>query len=498
MDRRRFLGRAALAALAATTPAWLRAGESARFERGLASQPWLAGWKTVGRETLGPTAATLEGRLPRGFAGVLYRNGPAWFDRAGFRYEHWFDGDGMVQAWRFRDGRVSHRARLVGTAKLARERSAGRFLLPAAGTAVPGALAIRNNDDMNTANTAVLRVGERLLALWEGGSATELDPEELVTRGPLSFAPELAGAPFSAHPLVDRDGTIWNFGSLDMLGGDGVLIWQLDAAGRLVRTALLRDGRRGYLHSFAISQRHLIFVLAPYRFGDGAAFFERLRFTPEAPCRVAVVPKDALEAPRWFEVEFGMVYHWADASERDGVIEARAVRHRDLDGARSPQAAAMRGEREFGAGASELVSLRIDLGRNRAQWIDHGQRNLEFPHYDALATADARRLLYAPTSAGERDAPYFNAIAAIDSDRGRVARHRYGRSILAEEHRFVAKPGRRRAGQGWLVGTLLDPARGRSGVAVLDAEHVEDGPLAIAWVPYTVPLGFHGWFHAAS
>ena len=21
-----------------------------------------------------------------------------------------------------------------------------------------------------------------------------------------------------------------------------------------------------------------------------------------------------------------------------------------------------------------------------------------------------------------------------------------------------------------------------------------DGPLAIAWVPYTVPLGFHGWF----
>jgi hypothetical protein len=23
---------------------------------------------------------------------------------------------------------------------------------------------------------------------------------------------------------------------------------------------------------------------------------------------------------------------------------------------------------------------------------------------------------------------------------------------------------------------------------------VEQGPLAIAWVPYTVPLGFHGWF----
>ena len=26
------------------------------------------------------------------------------------------------------------------------------------------------------------------------------------------------------------------------------------------------------------------------------------------------------------------------------------------------------------------------------------------------------------------------------------------------------------------------------------AERVADGPLVQAWLPYTVPLGFHGWF----
>ena len=52
-----------------------------RFAAGLAREPWLAGWKTVGVESLGPTQATVEGRWPSSLAGVLYRNGPAWFDR---------------------------------------------------------------------------------------------------------------------------------------------------------------------------------------------------------------------------------------------------------------------------------------------------------------------------------------------------------------------------------------------------------------------------------
>jgi len=72
--------------------------------------------------------------------------------------------------------------------------------------------------------------------------------------------------------------------------------------------------------------------------------------------------------------------------------------------------------------------------------------------------------------------------------------HRYGADIMAEEHRFVPRPGSSKPGDGWLVGTLLDHKRGRSGVVVLDAQHVDRGPIATAWVPYTVPLGFHGWF----
>src|SRR5688500_18830688 len=112
MKRRHFLKCALLATAAqAVGPGLVGADvavsdSAARFAKALQDQPWLAGWKTVGREKIGPAQATLEGRWPEGLRGTLYRNGPAWFDRAGFRYQHWFDGDGMVQAWKISQGSV--------------------------------------------------------------------------------------------------------------------------------------------------------------------------------------------------------------------------------------------------------------------------------------------------------------------------------------------------------------------------------------------------------
>jgi carotenoid cleavage dioxygenase-like enzyme len=58
----------------------------------------------------------------------------------------------------------------------------------------------------------------------------------------------------------------------------------------------------------------------------------------------------------------------------------------------------------------------------------------------------------------------------------------------------VPRPGSRKVDDGWLVGTVLDYSKKRTGLAILDAARLEDGPLAMAWLPYALPLGFHGWF----
>lgn len=143
-----------------------------------------------------------------------------------------------------------------------------------------------------------------------------------------------------------------------------------------------------------------------------------------------------------------------------------------------------------------LLALHLNLRNGQARWRDYGVVNLEFPVFDPRTPADRAARLYAPTREGEAHAPFFNAVAMFDPERGRREVYRYGSDILAEEHLFVPRPGSHRADEGWLVGTLLDAARDRTGVAVLDARRVADGPLAQAWLPHSFPLGFHGYFAA--
>jgi len=503
MQRRRFLSNLLCGAtVAALGPALLRgeafAGDPAQFAAGLRERPWLAGWRQVSAEAFGPTVAQVEGRIPAALAGTLYRNGPAWFERDGFRYEHWFDGDGMVHGWHVDDGRIVHRARMVETPKFRRERAAGRFNTPAAGTTVPAPEPIRNNDDANAANTSVMTIGGRLFALWEAGSAFELDPDRLDTLGPATWRPDLQALPFSAHPLRDRDGSWWNFGALSLLRGGGLLVWHIGGDGALRGAHVLDIDAPGYLHAFAQTDRHLVFVLMPFDHAPGGAFFESMTFAPQRGCTVLVVDKAAPDrVARRFEVDFAAIYHFGDAFERNGEIVVRAVHHLDIDQARSPHRAAMSGH-DASASPSQLAELRLDMRPGRARWDMLGTRGIEFPLFDARTPGDRGARLYMPTDAGDMGAPYFDAVQMLDPARGRHEVHRYGHDVLVEEHVFVPRPGSSRPDDGWLLGTLLDPLRDRSGLAILDAQRVGDGPLATAWLPYAFPLGFHGHFAQAA
>ena len=501
MNRRDFLSRLVVGAGAlALAPSLLNAKSVSSVDAFAAAQrkhPWLVGWRGVSDQSFSPALASVEGKIPDGLRGVLYRNGPALFERAGQRYQHWFDGDGLMHAWEIGDGRIRHQAKLVETYKLATERKAGRFVIPAAGTTIADPIEIRNNDDINTANTSVVEIDGKVYALWEAGSAIELDPETLSTLGPKTWRDDLATAPFSAHPLRDRDGTIWNFGLLSMLGGSGLMIWKIGANGQLAAMQTIKDGHDGYLHSFAMTDNYLIFVLAPYQMDDEGAFFERLKFQPDLPCRIAIVPKNALDKPRWLDADFAMAYHFADAFEQGDEIVVRAARHLDLSEARSPRANLMRGDTEAPhPSPPQLVTLTINLRKGNARWRSNGIAPIEFPLFDPRARTLKESILYAPTSIGKADAPFTNAVTAIDLHGGKQTSHRFGDSIMSEEHIFVAKPGSTKAGQGWLVGSLLDYGRQRSGIAILDAERLDAGPLATAWLDSVFPLGFHGTFSA--
>ena len=70
----------------------------------------------------------VAGEIPRELAGVYLRNTEnPLFDAISGRY-HPFDGDGMIHAIRFEDGKASYRNRFVKTAGLVAELEAGAAL----------------------------------------------------------------------------------------------------------------------------------------------------------------------------------------------------------------------------------------------------------------------------------------------------------------------------------------------------------------------------------
>lgn len=492
--RRHFLS--ALAAAGLSTHAELWAAGLTPANAFVANAPELRPFRGLDGQDLAAQGLTIEGRWPRELRGRYFRNGPAMTQRAGQRYHHWFDGDGLLQAWQIDGGRVRHQARFVQTQKFRTEQAAGRFLLPAFGTAIHSDRPVRSADSMNTANTSVMLQGDGLYALWEGGSAYELDPDTLATRGPKVWSEALRGMPFSAHPKVEPDGTVWNFG----LGAGRLALYQLSAQGAVLRSAVLEERVPAMLHDFVVSQRFIVFLLAPVSLDKpslqaGGSLVDAMRWHADQPTRVLVINKSDFSKRAVLEMPAAHVFHFGNAWDDGDLLRLDYVQGLPLPEFNASAEALMRGERPVRDVSTPRV-LEIDLAARRLRLHERSEA-VEFPVVDPRVVAQRHHQVWYPTAVDTQGRWGFNGLMSLDIDTGRRNRFCFDNNVVVEEHVMVPRPGSHREGEGWLLGMGYDIQRERSFLSVFDAQAVSAGPLARAWLPYWVPYGFHGKFYAA-
>jgi len=299
---------------------------------------WSHAYRSV-RGEIDYASCRVEGVLPEALrGGVLYRNGPALFERGGKPYAHMLDGDGMVLRFEFDDsGRAcSFVSRFVRTREFRAEDAADAIVFRGTFGTMRDGGPLANAFDLhqkNLANTNVLAWGGRVYALYEAGRPVALDPETLECLGEASLDDRLApgmfvsaglpraveralglgGVAFTAHPHVDpwtNRAVGWGWRSLVAKRAVEATFWEWDdewrdrpssrsAAGPESSSGTTHElaGCEAAPHDFAVTRSWYVLIQnqlrvrpGPYLAGlKGAG--ECLVSQPEDPIAIHLVPR---------------------------------------------------------------------------------------------------------------------------------------------------------------------------------------------------------------
>ncbi len=441
----------------------------------------------------------LAGAIPPGLSGSLYRNGPGRLERNGMRVGHWFDGDGAILAVHFAGGQARATYRYVQTTGYLEEERAGRFLYGNYGMTPPGQIWERWGKTLkNAANTSVLAVGEKLLALWEGGNPHALDLETLKTMGLDNLERLEPQASYSAHPKRDPDsGEIYNFGV--SFGLNAVLnLYRSDATGRVLQTGSVELEGFPLVHDFVLAGRYLIFFVPAVRLNPLPlalgleSFSEAMHWHPEKGTGIYVIDRETLtlksrsDAPSWFQ------WHFGNGFEReDGTIVVHFCRYDNFDTNQFLREVAS-GETNTPAIATYWqVCLDPNTGRVRSLEAQL-DRACEFPVVAPAAVGRQERYTYLALHRADavigRD--YLGAIGRFDSETGQLTEAGFGRDGYPSEPIYA--PDSNTPDQGWILTVVYDGSRHESEVQVFAADGLDREPVCRLALPAVIPHGFHG------
>ncbi len=451
----------------------------------LAATPYLQGLLSPVYDERDDRDLAVIGEIPAGLRGMFVRNGPnpQFAPLGGY---HPFDGDGMLHAVYFEDGRARYRNRWVESKGLLVERKRGRSCYGGLGEfRLPVASVLEEAGPMkNVANTHFVRHAGRYFALMEAGPPTEMS-RELETLGEYDFDGKLVG-PMTAHPKLDpRNGELLFFGYSPF--PPHLRYHVADASGALVHSVDIDLPASVMIHDFAFTERHAIFIDSPAIFDVEAMMRGEpaMRWEPDRGTRIGVMPRrGTADELRWFEIDNGYVVHFFNAWETGDAIEIRAPRFAEMPGGfdfENPRA------------NGEPIPWRwtIDLGAGLVREEQTDDRAGEFPRVNDDRAGRRTRFGYnCPARTWEFEFE-FHGVVKYDIETGASQAHYYNDTSVSGEHVFAPNPDGSAEDDGWLLSFVSDRATEQSELVILDARDIEAEPLARVRMARRVPIGFH-------
>jgi carotenoid cleavage dioxygenase-like enzyme len=447
----------------------------------------------------------VDGELPADMDGAFYRVQPDFIYPPRCDNDIPFNGDGHVSMFRFGNGHVDFRCRYVQTQRYKAQCDARRALF--------GTYRNRDTDDPSvrklsagTANTNLVFHAGRLFALKEDSPPVRMDPDTLETLDDChTFNGRLTSETFTAHPKLDPvSGEMVGYGyEAKGTGTDDVAVYAIDRSGNINWEAWIKAPYAGMLHDFAVTQTHVAFLLIPMlvdveQMRQGGVHFS---WDDTMPTWFGVLRRggDGRDV-RWFKGPTRMATHVMNAFSDGERVFA------DMDMAESNQFPFFRsrqGPFDPMRAQGRLTRLSVDL----SSAADTYDMEILYPHTGVLPRTD-ERYWSIPYSVGFM--PVMDPARPVDQQRigntglvlntwtrfdhgsGKASSYYAGEVSSLQECQFV--PRRRDApeGDGWLIGLVNRYVDMRTDLLVLDAQHLEDGPVATVRLPFRLRNGIHG------
>ncbi len=429
------------------------------------------------------------GEIPKDFAGAYYRNGPNP-KKAPSGMHHWFDGDGMLHAIYFEDGGASYRNRYI---------QSNDYLADCAGTLQKAGIFSPARPDgsstvyKNTANTDILMHNGELMALWYvSGKPVRLDAKTLTTLREDDFGGKLPNN-VSAHSKVDMqtgEFLFFDYGLYDPWYSFGVI----DGNNNLTHFTQIELPGPRLPHDMAITENYAILMDLPIVFTEQGLRKKiwAIHEDRELPTRFGVLPRNGDgKQIRWFEFPGCYIYHVINAWEEGDNIVLYCCKMIE-NGRQLPL--------EYGPYAPmvNVLALRavvtkwtmnLKTGVGKEEQIDDAIS--EFPVINLGLTGRPSRYSY-HGAIPDTETQLFDGILKYDLNDGSYKRHSFEKNVFGSEPAFAPRFHATCEDDGYVMSFVTDISTLQSRVLILDAQNIEDRPLAEVCLTQCVPLGFHG------
>lgn len=448
-----------------------------------------------------------HGQIPVGLRGTLYRNGPGRLERGGTHVGHWFDGDGAILAVYFNlseeQGSASATYRYVQTTGYKAETKAGKLLYSSYGMTAPGPIWNQwLRPVKNSANTSVLALQDKLLALWEGGEPHALDLKNLATFGKDDLGGLNGEMSYSAHPKIDlATGDIFNFGVTP--GRKTTLnIYKSDSSGKIVQKAKHQLDGVPLIHDFVLAGEYLVFFIPPVRLHfkpmlmGSSSFSDSLKWEPELGTQILVFDRHNLQIVSRSETEPWFQWHFSNGfvdSENNLVIDIACYEDFQTN---QYLKEVVTGETHTAA-KSRLTRVKLNPTTGKVINIETIlDRHCEFPIVPPSRVGKESRYTYFSISRKGTDISreLLNGIGRLNHDNNSLTEAIFPENYYPSEPIYVSD--RRNQLQAWVLTVVYNGNRDCSEIWIFDSAHLDLEPVCKLELPSVIPPGFHGtWKH---